>query len=326
MLDFLRHMVTKYTLSLYLLSGGFFVLPFVFPSIAAYKVWAEMLNILGTGVFITTFVSSILNFYVQEEIKRHFSIISGAEKSGIARIYPNRNAAMEEINSEIQKVRGTIDILSIAGTSFFVPDSEVLIELDRMCANNSNIEVRILLLDPRSKHAVDRTLLEESIDISRVKVHEVDFPNTKLCEDILLSLRQLEGILEDREANRRTSFKLSIRTYDTAPMILFVQVNGRSFVEQFHYGITEEDRKTKLTKCLGKKVPVIEYQNDSLSAQLWISHFNYLWETSVNREVLPGSANFLIDALTTRRAWLEVYSGCKALAEKYIEGFQSLST
>lgn len=253
MREFLKYIFTKYTVSLYLLSTIFLLLPSFLPAVGLLRFPFGIFNIVGTGVLITTFVSSILNFYFQEEVKRHFSIISGAEKSGILRIYPSRRTAMREINFEFQKARGNIELLSIAGTNFFAPDCEILKELDRMCLNNSNIEVRVLLLDPRSKHAVDRTLLEEGVDISKNDIGKVDYTNKKLCEDILLSLRQLEGILEDREKKCNTNFKLTIRTYDTAPTMLFVRVNDRAFVEQYHYGITEEDRKTKLTKCLRKE-------------------------------------------------------------------------
>lgn len=104
------------------------------------------------------------------DINRYFSIVRGAERSAIKRIYENRADAIIEINSEFEKARGDIELLSIAGTDFF--HSKILAELDKMCLNNSNNKVRVLLLDPRSKHAVDRALIEEGIDLAKLILQE----------------------------------------------------------------------------------------------------------------------------------------------------------
>ncbi len=223
MSKFLSYILTKYTVSLYLLSivciwsSSFFIQPI-----------AEISKIFGSGILITTLVSSILNFYFQIDINRYFSIISGAERANIRNIYENRGAALAQLNTEFQKARtNNIELLAIAGTDFFHPNCPILRTLDRMCANNSNVYVRILLLDPRSKHATDRSLLEEGIDLSVVNVEVIDYPTKKLCEDTLLSLRQLERILEDKIAKTTQNFKIEIQTYDTAPILLLAQVNGR---------------------------------------------------------------------------------------------------
>lgn len=319
MRDFLNYILTKYTVSLYLLSTLILLTPTMLPLQTLLKIPNELFMVIGTGILITTLVSSILNFYFQEEVKRHFSIISGSDRSGIVRIYPKREDAMPEINSEIQKAHGTIKVLSIAGTNFFIPEVPVLKGLYQLCNSDANIEVKILLLDPRSKHAVDRTLLEEGIDVQQGDISGIDYPNKKLVEDIILSIRQLENIVEEKCSKGRNNFNIEIRTYNTAPIMLFIQINERSFVEQYHYGISEEDVETTLTKCLGKKVPVIELQRKSLPCQLMGSHFEYLWWTSASRTILPGSAAFLRKEMIEKKVWLEVYNRINSISKKYLE-------
>jgi hypothetical protein len=172
---------------------------------------AEVLRVFATGVFITTLVSSILNFYFQQEINRHFSIIDGAERAGIIRIYEDRNAAMPQINSEFQRARGKMELLAISGTDFFQSSCRILKELDSMCSSDSNVQVRILLLDPRSKHAVDRSLIEEGIDISKEDIATVDYTDGKLCHDTLIALDQLERILREKMANGRRNFDMQVQ-------------------------------------------------------------------------------------------------------------------
>lgn len=326
MSKFIRYILTKYTISLYLLSvlcmwsSTFFIQPI-----------AEILKIFGSGILITTLVSSILNFYFQIDIHRYFSIISGAERADIRKIYERRSAAIFEINDEFQKAHSNdIELLAISGTDFFNINCPILKALDRMCSSNSNVSVRILLLDPRSKHAIDRSLLEEGIDISKLDIEAIDYPNKKLCEDTLLSLRQLERILEDKFLEDKIkkgnqNFKIEIRTYDTAPILLLAQVNGRVFIEQYHYGIAEEERKSSFTKCLGKKVPIFEFSLNSLSGQLWISHFNYLWETSLGRKVEPGYSNYLRKVLLEEKYWLNVYKENKEISKKYLESDKNIT-
>lgn len=138
-----------------------------------------------------------------------------------------------------------------------------------------------------------------------------------LCSNILHSLEQLERIVQDKQEKNRQNFEIEIRTYDTAPIVLLVRVNDRIFTEQYHYGITEEDRQTRLTKCIGKKVPVIEFRTNSLPAQLWMSHFDYLWVTSSSRKVYSGFKQLLEKTLRADKDWLNLYNEIKTSSEKY---------
>jgi hypothetical protein len=283
---------------------------------------AEILKVFGSGIFITTLVSSILNFHFQKDIHSNFSIIRGAEGAEVKSIYENRSSAMLEINNEFQKARSNdIDLISVSGTDFFQPNCPILRELNRMSSNNSNVNVRILLLDPRSKHAIDRSLLEEGVDLSKTEVNSIDYPNKKLCQDTLLTLRQLEWVLEDKIEKNSANFKIEVRTYDTAPILLLAHVNNRVFVEQYHYGIPEDERKSNFTKCLGKRVPLLEFSAASSPGLLWLSHFNYLWETSREQKVSPGYSNFLRKALLEKKCWLNVYEQIKNISKNCLVAY-----
>ena len=116
---FIDSFLTKHTICLYLLSVLLLLLATVLQEEYVSQSAIEMLKIFGAGIFITTLVTSILNFYFREDIHRYFSTVGGAENAGIQRIYANRKHALIEINEEFQKALGNIEILAIAGTDFF---------------------------------------------------------------------------------------------------------------------------------------------------------------------------------------------------------------
>ena len=321
MREFLRYIITKYTVFLYLGSTLLILIAILLPKTGWTNFLSEILKIFGAGAFITTLVSSILNFHFQTDINRYFSIIRGVERSGIKRIYENREEALIEIDSEFEKAHGAIELLYISGTDFL--HSNILAQLDKMCFNNSNNKVRILLLDPRSKHAVDRSLIEEGINLAKTDILSIDYPHATLCGNTLYSLEQLERIMKDKQEKNRENFEIQIRTYDTAPILFLVRVNDKIFVEQYHYGITEEDRQTSLTTCLGKKVPVTEFRPNSLTAQLWMSHFDYLWETSSDREVRPGFKHLLEKTLREDKVWSILYDEIRTSSKKSLGKFGS---
>src|SRR2546430_6604326 len=95
-LEFVRYVSNRYAIILY--SLGFVTLLIAVGILVAFQnsPVGNILVILGTGIVITTLVTSILNYFFQQDIARAFSIISGAERSVIRTIHPEREAALTE--------------------------------------------------------------------------------------------------------------------------------------------------------------------------------------------------------------------------------------
>ena len=224
---------------------------------------------------------------------------------------------MEEINSEFKKARRDVELLSIAGTNFFHIDCPIIYEIQQMCRYNVNCNLRILLLDPCSKHAIDRAIIEAGFDVFKEKITSFEYLQSSLWLDLYSSLNKLEKVLKKNKNNK--VFKMKLRLYDTAPMLLMAHINNRVFLEQYHYGIID-DRKEDI-QCIGRKVPVVEYSFDSYQGQLWKSHFDYLWNTSINREVYPGFCKLLTKKMQEDKIWLEIFHETMKISEKYLKDF-----
>ena len=72
---------------------------------------------------------------------KYFSIIRGAERSGIIEIYPKREDALEDIKSEFKTALGDIDILCIAGTDLFHMSCSIIKRLGRMFVSDANLKL-----------------------------------------------------------------------------------------------------------------------------------------------------------------------------------------
>lgn len=197
-----------------------------------------------------------------------------------------------------------IDLLCISGTDLLQPNTPLLEELGRQCQAHSSVTVRVLLLDPRSRYAVERCLREENETM--IPSGQFDYPNKKLCEDTLLALRQLEKILEDVGGHDSSHFNLKVRLTNCAPMMLYLRLGERALVEQYHLGLPRSQVSSRFTRCLGKSVPVVEVSIDSQLAHVLGSHFDYLWDRAAGRELYIGATNALQSSLS-KQDWLASY-------------------
>lgn len=262
--------------------------------------YVRPLEPLGYTLLITTLVAAALNHSFQSSIEARFSIVKGAERAGITRLYSNRTEALAEIADQAERANNQIDILCVSGTSLLHGECRVLTEIGRRYKNRNSITVRILILDPRSRFAIERSLLEEGFGAPNSDTSRLNYPDLHLCDDTLDSLRQLEKVLKNPTGNAvpgSPSYSCRVRLYNSAPVAMYVRIDRRAFVEQYHYGIPRAQLDSPFTVCLGKAVPVVEAATTSELGHVMDSTFEYLWEWSQYREVRAGDATRLHDSL-----------------------------
>lgn len=261
---------------------------------------------LGYGIIISGLVSWILNRSFEMQIQDAFAIVKGCHGAGVKRVFTDREEALQDISEAAAQARNRFDILAIAGTDFFVPSRNgILHELETMCKSRTAISARVLLLDPRSPHAVKRCIREEAQDRDAGDSKQFRYWERKLCENILDSLRHLETILEEDKSRtskeharqERSGFDLRVRTYNASPTLMCARLDNLLFVEQYHNGVPKDQIATLFERCLGKTVPIIETTPNSKLGQVITSHFDDLWESSEVRTFRPGCISALEDSL-----------------------------
>lgn len=267
-----------------------------------------MAEAMAYSILITTLVASILNFSFQSAIEDRFAIVKGAEGASIQRIYSSRKDGLSQIAVEAGRANRCIDILCISGTDVLQPNTLVLKELGRLFDDRSAVQVRVLILDPRSRYAVERSVREEEPQRGSLSQSSscFDYTNKKLCEDTLLALRQLQTIIDEAGRSNPDPFKLTVRLYNSAPMMFSVVLDNHVFLEQYHMGVPDSQSGGPFTYCLGKAVPLLEVSASSELGIVVQSHFEYLWSRSESQEMNVGSYDRIARSLTTSD-WLKKF-------------------
>lgn len=285
-------------------------------------IWGSASQIMihmGLAIAVTTIVTTYLNKSFEAQIKDEFSILKGAEAGSIKAIYSARTSeALDRMMHRAKQVEKEIDLLCIAGTDFLHTQSELVRILDRRRKKGSNIVIRILLLDPRCRYAVMRFMREEGLDVSAPDLH-ARFVQSKLCQDIILSIRELGNILHGASKGNVKMFDLTLKMYNYAPKALYLRVDDQAYIESYHDGFPREqgDMDSKVTKCLGKAVPIIEFDARSNLGEIYRSHFDYLW--NVSQEINLNDSTFL-----TMNKSLEAREWAKLQLQRQMEEDQLL--
>ncbi len=296
---FNRTTAVLYLVGITALALGLYLAPDQAPAASWLGKILRVLEPLGYSILITTLVASVLNYSFQTAIQDRFAIVKGAEGAQVRRLYADRQAALQEIELEAQRANRQIDILCVSGTDLVQPNTAVLAEIGRRFRDKSGVKIRVLILDPRSRYAVERSVREEAENFPPPNPQQFDYPNKKLCEDTLLALRQLQTIIDESASNNPEPFQLSVRLYNSAPMMFYLALDDRVFVEQYHLGIPTSQSGIPFTRCLGKAVPTVEVPVSSELGHTIENHFKYLWERSAAREMNIGAYEKIVSSLNS---------------------------
>ena len=252
---------------------------------------------LGYTLIVTTLVAAALNYSFQSAIEARFAIVRGTTGAGILRVFTDRQEALDQIGDETERANSRLDILCVSGTSLLRRGDRVLAEIGRRCNSKASLTVRILILDPRSRFAVERSLREEGHGDPDSDTESVIYQDLGLCDDTLNSLRQLENVLAPKSPD--SPYSCQVRLYNSAPVAMYIELDDTVFVEQYHYGIPTAQVDSPFTVCLGKAVPIVQAGSSSELGHVMRSTFNYLWDWSREREVNAGDTKRIQDSLVT---------------------------
>ncbi|MDZ4064566.1 MAG: hypothetical protein U1E22_07860, partial [Coriobacteriia bacterium] len=75
--------------------------------------------------------------------------------------------------------------------------------------------------------------------------------------------------------------RCEVRLYDLDPIAFLMIFTDSLFTEQYHLGRPDS---VPWASCIGKHVPVIEYEADAEAAEFLRCHFNWLWSRSAAQD------------------------------------------
>lgn len=219
------------------------------------------------------------------------SFLGDAKECGIVRIFKSRRDMPTELTSQLitefkeMPENSSITIMAISLRDLILGDERKrIIPVINDIITNKDIKIRLLLLDPTSKSAMDRAMVEEP------EVFKRDgYSNSSLFKD---SMNVADFLTYPRltvvpQKNKKKVFSnIEIRYYPYDPTTFIISTDRHTFVEQYHRGGDERIRITLKEKdgigfveCFAGFTPVLMLDNKKSFSQLLMSHVDNIWKS-----------------------------------------------
>lgn len=201
-------------------------------------------------------------------------IDKGAYESGVVNVFTDPATAYRRMRWLIEHATRRVWIQGISLKSFFEPGR--LYAALHGALNRTDVDVRILLLDPRSEAARHRSFREHEFSdhCARRFASFADYASSPACHTESTLVRDTETSIKKivhsiGRGGQRT------RLYDTAPSCFVLMVDDDVLVEQYHFGkaippeFQIEEQGTP--PILGKEMGLVEYSKEPTELVEWDS-------------------------------------------------------
>lgn len=221
----------------------------------------------------------------------------GAHASGMGAVFIDRARPAVRMQEEIKSSR-RIWIQGITLRAFF-NESSIAKSLAKRLSDQSDVDIRVMLLDPDCDQAKFRAYREFLLNNDQLPFGEFTttyYQHSKLRSDLLDTMSKI-----DRVVRKLGDPRIKVKRYGTAPHMFLLVGDESAFAEQYSYGklatqVPDEE------VILGSDMPLIEYQrgisgvyasllkelrqdeNDNTEQlrpqpyPLLVDHFEYAWE------------------------------------------------
>ena len=207
----------------------------------------------------------------------------GLRQSGVINVFDDPNDAKKRILSLIAGTKKRLYLQGFSLRSFFDGENILYWTIKDLAEQkDTDIDIKVLLINPSSEQALYRSYREYRLENPRVKMSyerfkEDTYKSAQLYRDTERSVRWLRKIVP-------SDAKFCFRWYDTAPYCFMLMVDDSVLVEQYHYG---KVGPLVGTKILGTDMARYEYAREPRDLydtdkplqtyQLWESHFDFVF-------------------------------------------------
>ncbi len=268
---------------------------------------------IGSAILTIGISLPVAIYYQSQHNERHFKIIKACDTAKIDSIFVSRLKDKNNLQEAIDKVAKSsqeITLLGVAFPSLFDPSESHTYNITDKIRDHS-FKIRILLLNPKSEAAKRRNEIERghqtidqinhTLDTNIVSTVIMRFDNllsnntelkkriTQMCNNSA-SVNDISKILSEYN-------KISVRLYDFDPIVFLMGFDECVFSEQYNFGNPERIVDPK--SCIGKHIPVIQYNKNSDSYAFYKCHFEYVWKNSqeYTDKIILSSVDYLCQKL-----------------------------
>jgi hypothetical protein len=218
----------------------------------------EYIENYSRGTFRACLYANISNIFLEERIRE---------------IQDKNRSRMGRLKHLIGKTKKRLWIKGITLRSYFSLESDLYKVILKVC-RQSDIDVRILLLDPECRQAKIRSFREYLLkhhDADLDSFDQTEREGERLYRETNVTFDNIKhGLIPSLAEESRNNIKIGV--YSSAPEAFLLLTDDYVLVEQYHYGQIVAD-----TGVLGRNVPLVEYkkQDDGIY-NIFEDHFNYV--------------------------------------------------
>ncbi len=241
------------------------------------------------GALSSAVVGVVQSYQASNRINQQFNMMKATTEAGILNIFEKREDAVQTMREAIRKSRH-VNIMAVAGNEY-LPENEFGDELYPDNPKYARTAIRLLLLDPTTNYALERSNreaptreIEAVVAAPRSNSTEpvIEYDERDLFRKIRNSVSVAQRLKKEYDRENKAEL-LNVRLYNSEPHFHIVDTEDDLFVEFYHLGRTPEHEEKVVGVCLGGKVPVFHiYAHSDLGKQLR-NHFEYMWERSSKR-------------------------------------------
>jgi hypothetical protein len=219
-----------------------------------------------------------------KNVTQSFEAMKNASRSfdsmihtGIRRIFKSREEIIDTITPQFEKGSGIIYICGVSLNDFLRDEHRKFFELwndillERL-KENSNLKVKILIINPDSRGAIHRKKAE-SVNMNwgggeDVKINDTSNPKQgRLTVDVESAVSDLKQIVEKYHG------KIEVHLYNCDPIMFLIWTEEISFVQQYSFRPTHKNYDSIPVVAYGD----IERSNFQSYHQELKFHFEWIW-------------------------------------------------
>jgi hypothetical protein len=218
-------------------------------------------------------------------------IEKGLLLAGAVNVFADPNDALQRMLWLLQGAKKRVYVQGISLHSFFAHGQ--LFQAMAKLASQDGIEVKCLILDPKSEQAKYRAYREylfgdPNLTFEQFCSNGKLYQNSSLYRDTNHTIENIRlGIAPRLVTDESGNSRFQVKIYDSAPACFLLIIDNTVLIEQYHYGKIVPSQGD-YPVILGKDMPLVEYSRDSLnlyetdplrnSAELLKDHFEFIFE------------------------------------------------
>ena len=244
---------------------------------------------------------------IKKVMQEQYELLNDTKKTGIEKIYPNRNAAIDDIRKAIEFAQNRVWFLGIAFSSQ-LKMKDFLYKVHKKSEELNEFNYRILVMDALRSPAVFRSFLESEEERVKEMVDPIHNSGNMYLHPYR-STRMFQDFSVTWDLLRKPVYQKRVKYYAHNPNCWMVIADDVIFYQPYTFGKSSAGADN--SACIGSLMPVFKipasFKGDIY--EILEDHYQKLWystaiEVSIVTSRFACQDKIISSIFGRRRAWL----------------------